>query len=36
MGYDMVRDQLLAKIGETIQPHTRASTTARTLAEAAS
>jgi len=36
MGYDMVRDELLAKIGETIQPHTRASATARTLAEAAS
>jgi glycerol-3-phosphate acyltransferase PlsX len=36
MGFDMVRYELLAKIGEAIQPHTRASTAARTLAEATS
>jgi glycerol-3-phosphate acyltransferase PlsX len=35
MGYDMVRDQLLAKIGETIHRHTHTSA-ARTLVEAAS
>src|SRR5262245_35008011 len=36
MGYDMVRYELLAKIGETIHPQTHASNAARTLAEAAS
>jgi glycerol-3-phosphate acyltransferase PlsX len=36
MGYDMVRYELLAKIGETIHRHTRATAAARTLAEAAS
>lgn len=36
MGYDMVRDQLLAKIGETVNRHTRASVSNRSLTGAAS